>query len=1090
MLDMTTFQNPDAKYGIHPFWFWNGEMTETEIEKQIMEMADKRVTGFFLCARQGMTVPYLSDEWFQKVEYAVEIAAKQHMDVWLYDEYPYPSGMAGGEVTLEHPDAKQSVLHHSVEKIVGGKKAQVELPWGKVLFAKAVPIDPQTGDPVWEDAIDVKESIGNIQVEPVYQKTGLTAYNQKRFFTYKPKKMLNWTASDGEWEVHCFLEGEISDFKYYGTFVDPCHTEAMTTFIQTTHERYAQRLKKHLGKTVKGMFTDEIHLLGRYPWSPRFVSFIQEKYGYDIRDYLHLLLYQDGDLAPKIRYHYFQANHLLFREAYHKQVHDWCEQYGLEYVAEVPSVRMAAQTYSHVPGGDSAHEKLGRSLDWILKRYFYSLRANPKMISSLSLQLGRERALIESFHSVGWSMTLQDAKWMIDRLAAFGINFFNFHAFFYTLDAMVKHDAPPSQFLQNPYWQHYRMLGDYTARMAYLMSEGTPVRSIAVVDPTTSLWTHMGNPFSSFAYTGKDEAEKAKLEHLKRHWADICIQLTTHYKDYDHLDPELLERAEISDGKMTIGKARYKILILPPISNLEADAWKKIKQFIDEGGTVIANGLLPYEMIDEDEGILAEIRNIFGIAPGAKIDFWEGEQKDLLTYYTKGEKNAFFIPSTANQSLHERMEAIFNILDQYLQENVQFKVDDEAKSFLLQQRRFDDGSEVVFISNQEGNAHQAELFVKRNDISFLKLNLETGQSEPISAEWMEDRWKVDLEFAPYQSYVIKIQNNKAGIESSLIEDESDIWEINATDDWAMAPLQENMLRVAEFDLRLLAHGEAICTVQAKTFIDQCEDLAKKQSLPVQFRQTFGIPMKVKIAYPIDVSYQTAFTVEDMPSRCSMVMDCHAIQGELDIFINGTLINMDHFQREFVYDHNNVVCDIRSLMKKGINIIEIKGTIHHDWEGVVDPLYIKGDFGVDFSEELQPILTDIPKNSPTLIGPYKGLPHYAGTISFQKKLNLDRLPETMNFTLQFREFEHFHECAEVFVNGHFLGVRAWSPYKWEGKSSLLSVGENVIEVKVTNTLVGLLEGKYFDDETHTLKDIRLVKEGNFEERSEAIEQTEK
>lgn len=33
-------------------------------------------------------------------------------------------------------------------------------------------------------------------------------------------------------------------------------------------------------------------------------------------------------------------------------------------------------------------------------------------------QLGHEFAMDESFHSVGWSMTLQDAKWMIDRLGA------------------------------------------------------------------------------------------------------------------------------------------------------------------------------------------------------------------------------------------------------------------------------------------------------------------------------------------------------------------------------------------------------------------------------------------------------------------------------------------------------------------------------------------------------------------------------------------------------------------------------------------------------------------------------------------------
>src|SRR5690625_5985995 len=85
--------------------------------------------------------------------------------------------------------------------------------------------------------------------------------------------------------------------------------------------------------------SDVVHLLGLYPWSPRLVVFIKETYGYDIREYLHLLVDNRGEHVAKIRYHYFQAIHLLLRQAYHKRVHDWCEQKNLEYIAEVPSAR-------------------------------------------------------------------------------------------------------------------------------------------------------------------------------------------------------------------------------------------------------------------------------------------------------------------------------------------------------------------------------------------------------------------------------------------------------------------------------------------------------------------------------------------------------------------------------------------------------------------------------------------------------------------------------------------------------------------------------------------------------------------------------
>lgn len=99
--------------------------------------------------------------------------------------------------------------------------------------------------------------------------------------------------------------------------------------------------------------------------------------------------------------------------------------------------------------------------------------------------------MIESFHSVGWTMTLQDAKWMIDRLGSSGINLYNFHAFYYTIQDITKHDAPPSQFLQNPYWKYYRKLADYVGRMGVMVTNTDADIQIAVLDPVAALWTNL-----------------------------------------------------------------------------------------------------------------------------------------------------------------------------------------------------------------------------------------------------------------------------------------------------------------------------------------------------------------------------------------------------------------------------------------------------------------------------------------------------------------------------------------------------------------------------------------------------------------------
>lgn len=120
MVSMREFQNPPAKYRIKPFWFWNGEMTKEEICLQIREMGEKGLGGMFICARQGMTVPYLSKEWFELIQFACREAKNQGLEAWLYDEYPYPSGMSGGEVLLEHPEAEHMRLCHKRLDVAGG----------------------------------------------------------------------------------------------------------------------------------------------------------------------------------------------------------------------------------------------------------------------------------------------------------------------------------------------------------------------------------------------------------------------------------------------------------------------------------------------------------------------------------------------------------------------------------------------------------------------------------------------------------------------------------------------------------------------------------------------------------------------------------------------------------------------------------------------------------------------------------------------------------------------------------------------------------------------------------------------------------
>lgn len=1170
--DAAAFRQPPTEYRIHPFWFWNGDMEDEQIEAQIGEMAAQGVGGFFVCARQGLKVPYLSEAWFAKVRVAVEAAAKRGMHVWLYDEYPYPSGIAGGEVTLMHPEAKHYTLEHASRRASVGERTRMELPWARVLYAKAVPVGA-SGKRGWEEAVDLGDCIGSTQTEPVFQKAGLTAYNRKRFFTYRTALQLEWTAPPGEWEIVVVQEKEIDDFKYYGTFVDPCNREAMAAFIRLTHDKYARYLGEYFGNTVKGMFTDEIGLLGAVPWSPQLCEAFRQRTGYELKDHLQALLYADAPEAPRIRYDYYQTIHLLLRENYHKQVHDWCERHGLEYVAEVPSVRMTTQLFSHVPGGDSAHEKLGRPLEWVLDHQADHFRCNPKIVSSLARQLGRERNLIECFHSVGWSMTLQDAKWMIDRMAALGTNFFNFHAFFYTLDGLTKHDAPPSQFLQNPYWAHFRKLGDYTGRISYLMSRGEPDIEIAVLQPTTSLWTLMGNPFHGFSYGGNDEEEKARLMRLRRDWVKLCAGLTLSGRDYDHLDAELLAEAAVEDGQLCVGPVRYSVLILPPMTNLESAAWRKIREFLQRGGTVIGLGLLPYEPIEPGEPIAAAVRAAFGLEADPSGSYWSEASSAAAASGTsggdlrQGSGNAYFLAWNGEDPAAGKR--LGELLDRLLPRAVGLETEaDDGAPFLMQTRRIADGRYAVFVSHQEGGtrsvtlkADPALLFGGSGNAAWPKpsrgsteparmrppgdageasrprplsvrwseLSLETGEeSGPLAAQ-AADGCALPLTFAPYESKLLLLTaagpteaagggespgpeaaaeyeepsglaaaadyGELSGPEAAAADgkragrgtERADMpqawqWTVDAAGEWELKPLGPNAVRLDRFRMTIqteeggTAGEEQGDWVEVKTLIDQCADLSERRGLPVAMSQLFGTPMKLSLSYPLRVRYTVEFAVEALPESCRLLMDAGAVSGDWTIRINEGARGREHFRPDFLYDHRNVSCDILPLLREGVNLLEVEVTAAHDWDGLVDALYVTGSFGVRCEQEAsenggapRAVLTAPVLRAGQLdAGPYPGLPYYAGQLSLRRSVTLDSLPDEPVFRLTFAGWdEHFHDCAEVFVNGLPLGVRPWTPYEWTGDASLLREGENELEVRVTNTLAGLLEGRRFDYANHQL-----------------------
>lgn len=127
------FQDPPKTYSVRPFWFWNGLLDSTEVDRQIREMVSQHVYGAYVHNRTGLQTPYLSDEYFAIVKSGYESARRHGFLFGIVDEYEWPGGEARdpwrpglGSRTIErNPDFRMRSLWFTSKDASGPGRIEI-----------------------------------------------------------------------------------------------------------------------------------------------------------------------------------------------------------------------------------------------------------------------------------------------------------------------------------------------------------------------------------------------------------------------------------------------------------------------------------------------------------------------------------------------------------------------------------------------------------------------------------------------------------------------------------------------------------------------------------------------------------------------------------------------------------------------------------------------------------------------------------------------------------------------------------------------------------------------------------------------------
>ena len=395
--------------------------------------------------------------------------------------------------------------------------------------------------------------------------------------------------------------------------------ESVRVLIEAVYESHYEHYKEYFGTTFVGFFSDEPCFgnqaftkmkddrgfydakLGTpglsFPWNENVERIMTDKLGFSPVPYLNLLWYEDdanGDKQAEIRHAYMDTITELYNKCFTKQLADWSHEHGVMYIGHI-----IEDMNCHTRGGVG---HFFRALEWqdmsgidiVLHQivpgmehlthtstcgqnfsggefFHYILGKLCASLSHLTPHM-KGRAMCEVFGAFGYGEDTPFMKYLIDYLLVRGMNYFVPHAF---SSKYPDGDCPPHFGAEghDPSFDAFCELMKYTNRAAHLL------------------------------YGGTHKANAAILYHVDGEWASrydnamtmepIATRLYDAHIDYDIVSADILERASVKGGRLTISDESFDCLVIPYADHMPKRLLDRLSSLIDSGATLFFISGLP-----------------------------------------------------------------------------------------------------------------------------------------------------------------------------------------------------------------------------------------------------------------------------------------------------------------------------------------------------------------------------------------------------------------------------------------------------------------------------------------------------------------
>lgn len=637
-VDPVLFAEPPRAFRQQAWLTYNlSKATEANMTEEVRRWAERDLAGSFYLGMNGGNTVGLSEEYLKgsnrkPTTEGIGFLSREYFDLYaktieaglkagipplvFYDEWGYPSGLAGGWLYTRYPQHAAKSLEKIERDIAGDGPVTLDIP------EPGIPMGAVAWNRDTNELIDLSPELRGGRTL-TWSAPGAARWKAMAFWL-DPKASLGQGVKSG-----------------YCDYLDP---EAVRVYIDLLYGSHYERLGKYFGTVLRIVQYDEpaMHVANGRMWTPRFNESFRREHGYDPMKYYPALWYDIGPDTAAVRNALWGHRAKLFSDSYIRQVDAWCSKHGLLYgghldqeeVANPVGVNgdiMLAQKYQAVPGIDDI---------W----WWGRTNRGYKILSSAAFNWDKPIFMAETYAAYREMNESLVYKVAMDQ-AAMGVNF--------QVGALPKAKTPASD----------RFIG----RVCYLLQHGRHVADIGILYPIASLqatyrfgdWNHASNAHSQNVAWAREGGPLApEIDYI-----ELGEQLFRGLRrDFTFLHPEVLRERCVVQGKKLVlnnpvNREEYSVLILPGGHALSLASARRMKQFYDAGGIVIATKALPAQ--SAEKGGDAELRRIaddvFGVPSDGPVRAQFNRRIDEFQVYFLNRNgaggSAYFLPNYTPEML-------------------------------------------------------------------------------------------------------------------------------------------------------------------------------------------------------------------------------------------------------------------------------------------------------------------------------------------------------------------------------------------------------------------------------------------------------